>query len=381
MHETASLLRDLVRLPSVNPMGRTLPKEVTFEHRVTDYLQQAFNDMGLACERRQVAPFRDNIIAHYPGNASKPGILLEVHQDTVPTDNMTIDPFAANIENGRLYGRGACDVKGGMAAMVHVMQRLARERPARAAPVWLACTVDEEHTFLGVQHCMKQPPRAAMAMVAEPTCLSIVNAHKGVTRWFLDTAGRSCHSSSPEQGTNAIYRMGRLLPVIERYAEELRQSRTDPILGPPTLSVGRIDGGQSANIVPDRCRIEIDRRLIPGEVARQAPQQLAQYLRAVVGEDVPFTVSEPWLHAPALGPEKSTTLVERLSAAIRSVGRQATCGPVPFGTDASTIAEAGIPSVVFGPGDIAKAHTCDEWVPLDEVEMASEILFGMVCQD
>jgi acetylornithine deacetylase len=381
MHETARLLRDLVRLPSVNPMGRSIPKELAFEHRVTDYLQQAFKDLGLAFERREVAPLRDNIIAHFPGDPTKPGILLEVHQDTVPADNMTVPPFEGKIENGRLYGRGACDVKGGMAAMLHVMQRLARERPPDAAPVWLACTVDEEHTFLGVQHYMKNPPPVAMAIVAEPTCLEIVNAHKGVARWFLETSGRSCHSSAPEQGVNAIYRMGRLLPAIERYAEELRSSRTDPVLGPPTLSVGRIDGGQSANIVPDRCRIEIDRRLIPGEDPRAAPKHLAAYLRAAVSGKVPFTVSEPWLHAPALAPEKSAEIVHKLSDAIRSVGGQPACRAVPFGTDASTIALAGIPSVVFGPGDIAKAHTCDEWVPLQEVEMASEILYRLICRD
>ncbi|HEV8058951.1 MAG TPA: M20/M25/M40 family metallo-hydrolase, partial [Gemmataceae bacterium] len=231
------------------------------------------------------------------------------------------------------------------------------------------------------QHYMKQPPPAQMAVVAEPTCLEIVNAHKGVARWFLETAGRSCHSSAPEQGVNAIYRMGRLLPAIERYADELRQSRSDPVLGPPTLSVGRIDGGQSANIVPDRCRIEIDRRLLPGEDPQAAPDHLAEFLRSAVTGDVPFTVSKPWLHAPALSADKSTKIVHRLSEAIRSVGSQPLCRAVPFGTDASTIALAGIPSVVFGPGDIAKAHTCDEWIPLQEVEMASEILYRLVCQD
>jgi acetylornithine deacetylase/succinyl-diaminopimelate desuccinylase family protein len=380
MHETARLLRELVALPSVNPMGRSIDKELAFEHRVTDYLQNCFCEFGLAFERRPVAPLRDNIIAHFPGNRSKPGILFEVHQDTVPTDNMTIPPFEGRIENGRLYGRGACDVKGGMAAMLHVMHRLARERPASAAPVWLACTVDEEHTFLGVQEYMKNPPPAEMAIVAEPTRLEIVNAHKGVARWVLETSGRSCHSSAPEQGINAIFHMGRLLPAIERYAQKLQASRSDPVLGSPTLSVGRIEGGQSANIVPDRCRIEIDRRLLPGESAKEAPEQLARYLRSAVG-DIPFSVSEPWLYAPALGSEKSGAVVQRLSDAIRSVGRQPSCGAVPFGTDASTIALGGIPSVVFGPGDIAKAHTCDEWAPLDELEMASEILYCLVCQN
>ena len=361
-------------------MGRSIDKELAFEHRVTDYLEGVFQDLGLAFERRKVAQLRDNIGAHFPGNPKKRGILLEVHQDTVPTDNMTVPPFEGRIENGRLYGRGACDVKGGMAAMLHVMQRLSRERPPQAAPVWLACTVDEEHTFLGVQEYMKTPPHADFAIVAEPTCLKIVNAHKGVARWLLETSGRSCHSSAPEQGINAIYRMGTLLPFVERYANELRASRSDPILGPPTLSVGRIDGGLSANIVPDRCRIEIDRRLLPGEDPRAAPHHLAAYLQSKVG-DVPFTVSEPWLHAPALSSEKSGELVQRLSDAVRSVGQPPACHAVPFGTDASTIAQGGIPSVVFGPGDIAQAHTCDEWVSLDEVEMASEILYRLVCQN
>jgi acetylornithine deacetylase/succinyl-diaminopimelate desuccinylase-like protein len=381
MLETTRLLRDLVARPSVNPMGRSLPPELIYEQRVTDFLQQTFESAGLAYERRTVAPQRDNIIAHFPGNPTKPGLLLEVHQDTVPTDNMTVAPFEAAIENGRLYGRGACDVKGGMAAMVHVLLRLARERPAAASPVWLACTVDEEHTFLGVQHYMKQPPPARFAIVAEPTCLGIVNAHKGVARWFLETAGRSCHSSDPTQGTNAIYRMGLLLPLIERYANELRQSRADPVLGPPTLSVGRIEGGLSANIVPDWCRIEIDRRLISGEDPRRAPQQLAEYLRSAAGDNTPFAVSEPWLFAPALGAEASGPIVEKLGQSIRSIGCQPRCFSVPFGTDASTIALGGIPAVVFGPGDIAKAHTCDEWVPLEEVEMASEILYHLVCSD
>ncbi len=381
MLETTRLLRDLVALPSVNPMGRVLPAELTFEHRVTDYLQQTYEQHGVAFERRQVAPQRDNIIAHFPGNRSKPGILLEVHQDTVPVDDMTVPPFEGRVENGRLYGRGACDVKGGMAAMLHVLLRLSRERPADAAPVWLACTVDEEHTFLGVQHYMKAPPPASLAIVAEPTCLEIVNAHKGVARWYLETPGRACHSSAPEQGVNAIYRMGRLIPLIEQFAAELRHSTSDPILGPPTLSVGRIEGGMSANIVPDRCRIEIDRRLIPGEDPATAPQQLDDYLRSRVGAETPFTVSRPWLFAPALSPADSAGIVERLSQAIAAVGRQPVCHSVPFGTDASTIALGGIPAVVFGPGDIAKAHTCDEYVPLEEVEMASEILYQLICQD
>src|SRR5262249_46455880 len=154
-------------------------------------------------ERQSVAPLRDNIIARYESPGAAKTILLEVHQDTVPVDGMTIEPFAAEVRDGKLYGRGSCDVKGGMAAMLTAFARLVRERPAEAANVILACTVDEEHTFYGVQQLMAAGLRANFAVVAEPTSLQIVDAHKGVVRWKVRTEGRACHSSTPEQGLNA----------------------------------------------------------------------------------------------------------------------------------------------------------------------------------
>jgi acetylornithine deacetylase/succinyl-diaminopimelate desuccinylase-like protein len=374
MTEVASLLRDLVARPSINPMGRKLRGPEYLEHQVTAYLEDFFRGLAVRYERQTIAPLRDNIVAFTDFPSPRRTLLLEVHQDTVPVDNMTIDPFAGRIEQGRLSGRGACDVKGGMAAMLAAFARLVRERPARSANVVLACTVDEEHTFLGVQH-LANTIRADLGIAAEPTELNIVNAHKGVVRWYLDTFGRSCHSSSPEQGSNAIYAMGKLLVAIEQFAADLRASRRDPVLGPPTLSVGRIEGGSSVNTVPDRCRIEVDRRVIPGENARSAPKELAAYLRKQAGTEVRFDCSEPWLLAPALSSRGSEELVKQLGGAIDAVRGSHRVMPVPYGTDASTLAGAGIPMVVFGPGDIAQAHTCDEWISLDEVAAASEILY------
>jgi acetylornithine deacetylase len=373
--ETTTLLRDLVSRPSVNPMGRALTSPDLYEHRVTDYLEQFFRGLGVKWERQRVAPQRENIVAYSGATGAKRRLIFEAHQDTVPTDNMTIDPFGAKIESGRLYGRGACDIKGGMASMLAAFARLVRERPAGAAEVIMACTVDEEHTFLGVQQLVKQGLKADMAVIAEPTQLKIVHAHKGVIRWHVSTPGRSCHSSAPEQGINAIYRMGKVLVGIEKFAEKLRGSRSDPLLGPPTLSVGRIEGGTSVNTVPDRCRIEIDRRVIPGEDAEAAPGQLTEFLKAEAKIDVPYEASAPWLRCPSLSWENSAELVKRLGAAIDSVRKPHAVVAVPYGTDASSIAGAGIPSVVFGPGDIAQAHTCDEWIDLAEVETASEILY------
>jgi acetylornithine deacetylase len=375
----AELLRNLVRLPSLNPMGRVDPDPALFlERRVTDHLEALLRGLGVHYHRQTVAPGRDNLVAWYLPHGAERVILFEVHQDTVPVEGMTVDPIGGEVRDGRLFGRGACDVKGGMAAMLTAFGRLVAAKPAGAAGVVLAFTVDEEHTFLGVQELVKGalPARPDFAIVAEPTRLNIVHAHKGVVRWHLRTAGRSCHSSAPEQGTNAVYRMGRLLPAVEEYAARLAAGPADPLLGPPTLSLGRILGGTSVNTVPDFCTAEIDRRLVSREVPADAPGHFAEALAAAV-PGVPFEVSPPWLHCPALAPEGSEEAVRRLGAAIDAVTGSHRVHAVPFGTDASTLAGAGIPSVVFGPGDIAQAHTRDEWIELREVEQAAEILWRL----
>lgn len=382
MNETTQLLRDLVRLPSINPMGRDLIGPDFFEYRVTDYLQRYFETLGVAWERQLIAPKRENIIARYEKPGNHKTLVFEAHQDIVPIDNMTIDPFAARIEAGKLYGRGACDIKGGMAAMLAAFARTVKEKPEAGANLVMACTVDEEHTFLGVQKLVENGLPADGAIVAEPTNLRIVHTHKGAARWHLETRGRACHSSSPEKGVNAIYKMAHLLPAIEEYAKKLSGGIQDPFLGPATLSVGRIEGGASVNTVPDRCRIEIDRRLIPGEHTGQALKDFDHYLHNATDGTFDFWCSDPWISLPPLAAEGGAGkvyLMETLRNVLLRSQRVAELIAVPYGTDASTLARAGIPSIVFGPGDIAQAHTAEEFVDLDEVALASEILFDLAC--
>jgi acetylornithine deacetylase len=383
MLETTSLLRDLVALPSVNPMGRDLHSPDLYEHRVTAYLEAFFRKLGVSWERQTVAPQRDNIVAWIDLAPTGPTLVFEAHQDTVPTDGMTIDPFGARIENNRLYGRGATDIKGGMAAMLAAFARAVRERPTGAGRLVMACSVDEEHTFLGIQRLTQSDLSGGRAgpvwaVVAEPTELHIVDAHKGMVRWELTALGRSCHSSRPERGINAIYHMADLLTLIRRYADELRASRVHPRLGPATLSVGLIDGGVSVNTVPDRCRIEIDRRLLPGEDADSAYQEFLGWLKQHVPAEVRYECSAPFLNAPPLNPAGTEALTKRLGAAIDSVKGSHEVQAVPYGTDAGPLSRAGTPAVVFGPGDIARAHTCDEWAELDQIETAAEILYRFV---
>jgi acetylornithine deacetylase/succinyl-diaminopimelate desuccinylase family protein len=378
MTETTRLLRDLVALPSVNPMRADIPADIVLEHRVTAYLEQFFRSLGVPFERQAVAPQRENIVARLTIPGAKRTLLLEAHQDTVPVDGMIVDPFGARIEGNKLFGRGSCDIKGGMSAMLACFARLVCDKPKGCGNVIMACTVDEENTMLGVRELVKHMT-ANFALVAEPTNLNIVHAHKGVVRWNLFATGRSCHSSTPEKGINAIYRMGKLLVGIEQYAEHLRSTTHDPLLGAATLSVGRIEGGTSVNTVPDRCRIEIDRRVITGEKPDDAPQQLAAFLQENVGIDFPFEMTQPWIREPALSPAGSEEIQRLLGAAIDAERGSHKVHAVPYGTDAATIAWAGIPAVIFGPGDISKAHTIDEWVPLDEVETASNILYRLAC--
>ena len=369
----SQLLAELVRLPSVNPMGRTdLPPEILFESRVIDRWDSELRTLGVQVRREPVAPGRDNLIATFEGGGSST-ILLEAHTDTVPVDGMTVDPFGGVIEDGKLYGRGACDVKGGGVAMYGAFRRLVLEKPANAPRVILAFTVDEEHTFLGVQALVKSGLRADFAIVAEPTSLNIVRSHKGVVRWQIETTGRACHSSKPQDGINAVYRMGGILTAIERYAARLQARTPDANLGARTLVVGTIRGGVSPNTVPDRCVIDIDRRLLPGESATEAIDDLTRYLQGFE-----FTALPPKLACPPLLPNGGDEYLARFGNAIDRVRGKHEVWNVSYGTDASTIQEAGIPAVVFGPGDISQAHTKDEWIDVEELDAAAEALFGFL---
>jgi acetylornithine deacetylase len=376
------ILCDLVSLPSVNPMGRAVPDGPPyFEGRVSDYLEAFFRDLGVPFERRTIAPGRDNLIARFePAGGSRRTLLWDAHQDTVPAEGMTVEPFRPVVDGGRVFGRGSCDVKGGMAAMLAAFARLVRERPEGASRVLLACTVDEEYTHTGSSALAAQGLDVDLAIVAEPTMLQVVNTHKGAVRWKVVTEGVACHSSRPQEGVNAIYRMARVLSVIEPFADRLRHSSPDPLLGPPTLSVGRIEGGQSVNVVPDRCTIDLDRRVIPGEDVEGVRQQLREALAEALGDSVPFSFTEPWVRMPSLSPEGSKHWVEPVRDAIASaLGERPGCTAVPYGTDGGPLAASGIPSLVIGPGDIAQAHTRDEWIAIDQLERAVDVYFALAC--
>lgn len=380
-----ALLRDLIAIPSVNPMGRELSGPEFFESRLSDWLERFFDGLGVSHERIEVVPGRDNVIARWDSPGSASTIVLDAHQDTVPVDGMTIPPFEPVERDGRLFGRGACDVKGGLAAMLAAFARLVREQPRGAASVVMSCTCDEESTSLGVNDLvtlwrdgrkrsslLRETPDAAV--VAEPTDLHVVVAHRGATRWKVRTRGKACHSSDPSRGVNAIYRMAQVVECLEEYAAELPERvAPHPLCGPATLSVGRIEGGISVNTVPDECTIEIDRRVVPGEDGRVVMADVECCLREQL--DFEFEMLPPWLVGETLSDERNSELADRLLACVASVAGPRQKVGVPYGTHASRFAAAGVPAVVFGPGSIAQAHTKDEWISIAELRQAAEIYY------
>lgn len=383
------LLHELIAIPSVSPMGREVSGPQYFEHAMTEWLVKFFQRLGVPYEVQEVLDGRCNVVARFESDPAAPTVLLDAHQDTVPVEGMTVEPFQPVVKDGRIYGRGACDVKGGMAAMLAAFARLVQEKPAGAANVLMACTCDEEYTATGARYLARQwtagksdstakkswtetPPD--VCLVAEPTDLNVIVAHRGVVRWKIRTLGKACHSSRPHEGHSAIYDMAHVVVALERYAEQLpQQSKPHPLCGTSTLSVGKINGGTSVNIVPHHCEIEIDRRIVPGESSAAALQDIESYLRAETSAR--FEMLPPWIEADALADDDNHGTADRLLEQIAAVAGPREKQGAWYGTNASCFAVTGVPSVVFGPGSIAQAHTEDEWLEINQLHQAAEIYY------
>jgi acetylornithine deacetylase len=330
--------------------------------------------LGLQADLDEVLPGRPNVLVRLPAENGRGLLLFEAHLDTV---SFGVESMRTpEIRGGRLYGRGSCDAKGSLAAMLLAMERLARRQSELAVDIMLLCTVDEERSGAGVAQFATRGIRADGAVVGEPTSLRTVVAHKGCVRFRLATRGRAGHSSDADRADNAIYAMADLLGHLRSDLFPMARARTHPLVGSPTWSVGTIHGGVAVNMIPDRCVIEIDYRSIPGETAEQLLAEVDQALDAflashpglLVERESPFMVSQPLDTSPAVAIVRATTRAQE-----QTLGSSSLHG-VAYGSDASTLAlVAGIPSVVIGPGDIASAHGPEEYVDLEELERAIDL--------
>jgi len=367
MMRTEQLLAELIALPSVNPAFLPPRHPRAGERQVADFLAATAGVAGLDVEFQKILPGRANILAHLsPKGKIKQTILLAPHMDTVGADS---DKFIPQRKDGRLHGRGACDTKGSVAAMLCAVLELAasKSRPQHTEIVF-AGLIDEEHAQAGSRALIKSGFQADLAIVGEPTRCRIVTAHKGCLWLHLKTRGKAAHGATPQLGKNAVHQMARVVEALETdYAAQLRR-RHHPLLGAGTINVGKISGGTQPNIVPDACVIEIDRRTLPGETEAGVKREIAVLLRK---KKLSTQLVSSKL-APALPLETNfrRPLVREL---LGTAGQQRPLG-VDYFCDASVLAAGGIPSVVFGPGNIAQAHTLDEWVSMAELERAKNLL-------
>ena len=325
---------------------------------------------------------RSNLIVRLlPRNKIRRTILLAPHLDTVGADE---SQFIPRRKNGRLHGRGACDTKGSVAAMLTALCELAntKSRPQETEIVF-ASLIDEENAQAGSRALVAQASRlrvpngrdaraTTLAIVGEPTRLQVVTAHKGSLWLRLETHGKAAHGAAPQLGQNAVREMARIVCALETdYAARLRK-RKHPLLGAATVNVGVISGGSQPNIVPDRCAITIDRRTLPGETETGVRREIAAFLNS---KNLSAKISSVKLApCPPLETNSRLPLVRQF---LRSVGQSKPAG-VDYFCDAAVLAAGGIPSVVFGPGDIAQAHTADEWISLASLERGKNLLLNFL---
>ncbi|MDE3066041.1 MAG: M20/M25/M40 family metallo-hydrolase [Verrucomicrobiota bacterium] len=367
MTRTEKLLAELIALPSVNPAFLPPRHPGAGEQCVADFLAAIAARAGLEVEFQKVLPDRANVIARLlPRNPIRQSILLAPHLDTVGAED---SQFIPRRKNGRLHGRGACDTKGSIAAMFTALCELpeSKSRPQETEVVF-AGLVDEENAQAGSRALTASGFKAALALVGEPTRLQVVTAHKGSLWLELETRGKAAHGAAPQLGKNAVLEMARIVEALEiGYTARLRKRR-HPLLGAATVNVGTISGGAQPNIVPDRCVISIDRRTLPGETEAGVKREIKTFLQS---KRLSVRVADRKL-APAL-PLETDPELPLVQKFLRGAGQRRPVG-VDFFCDAAVLSAGGIPSVVFGPGDIAQAHTADEWISLAQLERGKNLL-------
>jgi acetylornithine deacetylase len=368
LDEVRDVAVDLVRAPGQNPPGDEGPTVAV--------LARTCAARGLAVTTAEVEPGRSNLSAVLAGGTG-PGVLLLGHTDVVPVgDNWSVPPFDGLVRDGRLFGRGAADMKGGLAACVVALSALRRAGVTLTGPVELAAVVDEEETGKGIRAYLVHGDRSGFGacIVAEPTDLQTIIAARGDSYLEISVTGRAAHSGNPADGRNAIYGAAAVVGELERWQHELTDAR-HPLVGAPTWSVGQITGGTGTSIVPAECLITADRRLLPGERGEAVLADTVDRIDALrlaergLGVTVTMTMQMPGFETP---PEHR--LVVTAQRAVRDAG-----GPeLPLAgwtaaCDGGFIArDAGVPVIVLGPGSVAgQAHRADESVGLDELLVAA----------
>lgn len=366
------LLREMVSIPSVHPeadSGGTKQGEAAMAEWIADYLRR----LGADVSTRALAPGRPNVIGVFEPSRAAATVAFAPHLDTVGVGGMTVPPFQLTDRRGKLHGRGACDTKGPTAALLAALTRWVKSPTRRKARTrWMVvATAGEEQGSLGAQALAKDGLRADFLVALEPTNLKVVYAAKGVLRVWIDVPGRAAHGANPERGVNAIYET---LPLLQALRDDLTPhlaGQRHDVLGGCSLNLGIAQGGKELNIVPAMCRLGLDIRLHPGFPAAK----ILVLLHGLIARHAPAATLRVHRTGPAFVTDRNDIWAKKL----RASGRD--WAVADWFCDANVFAATGIPSVAFGPGGIAQAHTKDEFIHERELSAGTAAFFRLLATE
>jgi len=369
-----ALAQNLIRVPSFSGDSEGLSE-------IAEITSAEMKHMGFSVELVEAQKGLTNVIGKLQDSQDAPCILFNGHVDVVPVtdeENWVLAPFSATVRDSRIYGRGACDMKGGLTAMLAAPRIVRSLFHNMKFNIILAATVDEEiGGFTGLKYVVEQGLKADMAIVCEPTDLSIVNICKGLLWLKLTTRGKSAHGGMPENGINAIYKMAKILTLLEHH--DFKQA-PHPVLGRPTINVGSIKGGQKPNIVPDSCQADIDIRYLPTQDHLTIITELKNLI-ADLGESDPQIEAELEMirYRSSLEIKKDSTIIQTILAGANDIiGREPGFMGMISPADSEYLVRAGIPAVMYGPGHDSLCHTTNEWIAIDDILEATCIYAAII---
>lgn len=374
--ELVSLVQNLIRIDSVNPY---LDTDGPGEKEIADFIRKRLSDIGLEVRVDPINETAVNVIGILRGSGGGKSLILNGHMDTVSAKRMAIEPFEPRHEDGKIYGRGSQDMKGSLGAMIAAVEAIKRAGVPLAGDVILTFVADEEYKSIGTEALVKECSADA-AIVCEPSDLDIGIVHKGFAWVTCEVRGKAAHGSRPSEGVDAIVHAGRVLNEIDRLSQKLKEKRHE-ILGSPSVHASLIEGGTELSTYPDYCRLDWERRTIPGETEQDVVQEVEAILQKLTAEDESFAASAEvffWREPYEVSTEEPIFLA--LEKACRNrLGRAPGISGFSGWTDAALLQGAGIPTVLFGPTG-AGLHGAVEYVETDSLVDMAHILVEAICE-
>jgi acetylornithine deacetylase len=369
--ETLALLSAMISINSENPM--LVPRQKA-KMKSPLFTGKYMQEMGLVVEYQDLGNNRMNTIGIWKGKGGGKSIMLNGHLDTVGVEGMTIDPLDPVLKDGKVFGRGSQDMKGGVAAMVMAVKTLIDAGVRLKGDVMITCVADEEYGSIGTEAIVKKYS-ADGGIVTEPTDEEITIAHKGFVWSKIKVEGKAAHGSRHEDGIDAIIKMGKVLAQLDKLENEILSQRQHPLLGRGSVHASLIRGGTELSVYPAFCELELERRILPGETLETSRQEISDIMAKLTSADSDFRGRfETWFERVPLEVDPEEAIVKSISRSFEKINQKSPqYQGISFWTDAAILADAGIPTVIFGPKGKG-LHSAEEYVELDSVVNTAAII-------